>query len=993
MNKIIKKTYWAAFILSIVITLAFSKAVFVQTETAYPNLEEGTYIPGHTISTWPSWLLLGKSLGDVLPTDPVNKLGNAGTCETNRNILCLSDSQCGDGKCIFHDPLTGWSDADLSFACSPASYAYRYYVTKEGYSIRVRFEDPGVNIQNLTAFINSFQFFDPSRIFGLTTWKSDTNPYGICEGNEIASLGSGSCGDFIKNIADGEECDPPGFKLVDKSQCTATGGTAIQKVCGTDCRWENPTSVTCASLSVCGNSKVETGEACDDGKKNGTYDKCNTSCTGKVSPFSVNPPGFCGDNYVNETYELCDTTEGLTEPGAMYDSALKLKYATARTDSCSSGCQSYGPYCGDNSVQSQYGEECEIDQTCTFNGRPGVKKCKGCKLGACEELNPIDPAKCGNNLPDPNEACDRGANNGMQCVPSYGQSCSYCSSDCANLIVVPPQQYCGNTTVEAAETCDNGLNNGVPCLAPYDGSCTFCSTDNCQDVILKGPYCGDGQKTSPQEACDKAVDPTDCNAVYGFTCTYCKADCTQGTKNGGSCGDGTKQAPNEDCDKATDPSDCTPAYNSTCNYCKSDCKSGTKVGPKCMDGIIQNPPETCEPNVNLSGSCTAGYNEYCNYCSTGCAVQTKQGPHCGDSVTSTPNGEQCDFGTNNGSGCTANYGSSCSYCTATCQLGTTQGPKCGDGQWQNPPEVCEPGTNLPTSCSAVYGNQCNYCKSDCSVGTTSGGFCGDGVRQTANEVCEPGTNLPVSCTPAYGGQCNYCTVTCSVGTTQGGSCGDGAWQQANEACEPGVNLPAGSCSSTYGQTCNYCSPSCTIATQPMTTYCGDGTIQMAYEVCDGDQACDNNGQYGVKKCSSSCGWSNAGSCEVPVNKGTFTSQIKDVGQTANFVKITWSPTTTPAGTSITMRVRASNSPTMTGAAWIAVNNGGSLSILSGNRYIQYEATLSSNNVNVAPTLNDVTITYNFGGAMAQITDRLILAYEFTIKDSKEISMLDLIVND
>ena len=100
----------------------------------------------------------------------------------------------------------------------------------------------------------------------------------------------------------------------------------------------------------------------------------------------------------------------------------------------------------------------------------------------------------------------------------------------------------------------------------------------------------------------------------------------------------------------------------------------------------------------------------------------------------------------------------------------------------------------------------------------------------------------------------------------------------------------------------------------------------------------------------------AGSADAATS-GTFTSQVFIAGSDADFTTITWTDTT-PAGTSITMKIRAGNAviPDGTWTVWTSVAKGGSLNAFDNNSYIQYEATLSSDDGTAIPTLSDVTIS-------------------------------------
>jgi|GEM_PF-6719722 len=72
----------------------------------YPKLSAGTYLPGKSISTWPSWSGEFKTeLGITLPVDPINKLGS----------------------CVGYDSTTCWDEKTKSFAQSGAFLPYDSY--------------------------------------------------------------------------------------------------------------------------------------------------------------------------------------------------------------------------------------------------------------------------------------------------------------------------------------------------------------------------------------------------------------------------------------------------------------------------------------------------------------------------------------------------------------------------------------------------------------------------------------------------------------------------------------------------------------------------------------------------------------------------------------------------------------------------------------------------------------------------------------------------
>jgi streptogramin lyase len=73
-----------------------------------PKLESGSYLPNKSVSTWPSWQeTLGKALGQPLPFDPINRLGNCSNASKTGNqytatagvVWCLNNGATYTGHC------------------------------------------------------------------------------------------------------------------------------------------------------------------------------------------------------------------------------------------------------------------------------------------------------------------------------------------------------------------------------------------------------------------------------------------------------------------------------------------------------------------------------------------------------------------------------------------------------------------------------------------------------------------------------------------------------------------------------------------------------------------------------------------------------------------------------------------------------------------------------------------------------------------------------
>jgi hypothetical protein len=98
--------------------------------------------------------------------------------------------------------------------------------------------------------------------------------------------------------------------------------------------------------------------------------------------------------------------------------------------------------------------------------------------------------------------------------------------------------------------------------------------------------------------------------------------------------------------------------------------------------------------------------------------------------------------------------------------------------------------------------------------------------------------------------------------------------------------------------------------------------------------------------------------------GNLTSSIIDTGQPSNFGTLTYGAVI-PTNTAITVKVRSSNSSGMTGATEFATCNAIATNtdisanncITDGQRYLQYQATLTTTDATASPTLQSVALGY------------------------------------
>jgi hypothetical protein len=97
---------------------------------------------------------------------------------------------------------------------------------------------------------------------------------------------------------------------------------------------------------------------------------------------------------------------------------------------------------------------------------------------------------------------------------------------------------------------------------------------------------------------------------------------------------------------------------------------------------------------------------------------------------------------------------------------------------------------------------------------------------------------------------------------------------------------------------------------------------------------------------------------APPLSGTFTSRILDAGATAAWANGSWTASI-PTGTTVGLAVRTGNTatPDASWTSWVPLSGSGA-TIGGASRYIQYQATLTSNVLGVSPVLQSVSFAYN-----------------------------------
>ncbi|HLC69985.1 MAG TPA: LamG-like jellyroll fold domain-containing protein [Patescibacteria group bacterium] len=700
----------------------------------YPDLKEGTLLSGQSISTWESWSRLGNAFGFAAPTDPINRLGRAGTCSGTASIHCTVDSQCSahGGTCIIHDPLTGWSveGRRFSFSCATSSLAYRYIFSEdEGYDLRAKFEDVGIQnalknwTRNLSRLINEF-VTDGSHVSAL-------DPNGICNGaNEIATQQSGRCGDGMVNYNLNEVCDPPNSTVRDNTPCIASNGSQVggmikDKICNANCSgWTYGVCYNVSAL-LCGNGQIDAGEICDEGKElNGKTGHCATDCKSRNLT--------CGDGILQPSSEFCDWSKDLpdgktgwcsgsskpgqacasssqcneiwfpeTRDGACQQTKYSLVPPTTPSSTCNWDCQAPGPYCGDGIIQAEFGEECEVDASCSIAGQSGKRQCRQCRLAG-----PTDLAWLNMDRKEWMAGSSRqglvnsgGYNVGtISCSNSMGMKCPTPTSDSKfgkgamlfdgvddyfeseaflhganftlNLWVKPMDHSIQGShqvvLLEKGETGSNtsklkkgfrlqftsspqGLSPGIR-VCPTTGNCTEIIYDSDMELLPHNAW--------------SMITLVKTNSGSAVTKLYINGELV-GTGSGALDGGSSKlyigqSQQQENLIEFKGIMDELYYFNRALSddeiesllqnswFCKTDtpiAPGGTgPAGARCGDGDVDIQTEFCDNGPANGVACTPGYGQSCSYCSNDCTrtIDIQPVAYCGNEIIDTNSPEVCE---------------------------------------------------------------------------------------------------------------------------------------------------------------------------------------------------------------------------------------------------------------------------------------------------------------------------------------------------------------
>lgn len=475
------------------------------------TIQSGSYLANNSISVWPSWQqTLGATFGNVLPVDPLNKLG-----------ICVSSS-LDNSK---YNPTTCWDENQKAFSVpQPAmqakfnlpvsSLAYTYTASSSGRSC---------------TFAMNFES-------GLTCNAAG----GLCTAGNLYN------GEALLANAGGST----------DNAANATGSVAIA------CNLRGVSGVNFDGLSGGANTISITAS------EGAVFNDKNKIINNGASPATW---GWSGG-----------------EPALIYQSGLNTRTIKYQIKA--------------GLVPNTYvSNSNNINITATDSrGKTNSKTCAVSLVG-----------QCGNGSLDGGEVCDNGINNKSFCAPLfagkvYGSSsleipfCSYCSNSCLNMTYYGP--YCGDSKMTNGEKCDSGAANGVTCTPTYGNSCTYCASDCSEVKTVKGGICGNGGPLESGEDCDNGINNgTVTGPVYNqiaSSFSYCDSGCKIISGTNRYCGDGSITDA-EQCDTAGNNGiNCAAAYGQVCSYCDSQCKNAVFKGERCGDGIVQSSQgEDCDDGL------------------------------------------------------------------------------------------------------------------------------------------------------------------------------------------------------------------------------------------------------------------------------------------------------------------------------------------------------------------------------------------------------------
>lgn len=651
---------------------------------------------------------------------------------------------------------------------------------------------------------------------------------GVCEaagacGNSVLETGEG-CDDG--GVVAGDGCDA-GCRIESGLPCNATPpGLSGDGSCGSGiCDASSGAPGTCEEPNVCGNGRVEGGEACDDGNAS-AGDGCSATCLVENGSPCTGGDASCESN-------VCDLSGGA--PGIC-----------EAANACGNGRLDAGEGCDDGALASGDGCDalCRIENGGACNAAaPGATGAASCASAVCDVSGGAPgtceaAGACGNGVVDAGEGCDDGDTSSgdgcsANCLVEDGEACGTSaggvtgSASCASGIcdtseaapgLCEPAQFCGNGVLESGEGCDDGgTSAGDGCSA----TCRIESGNACNDVT---------PALVASDSCQSGI----CDVSGGAPGTCEDAD---------ACGNGVLEA-GEGCDDGSNvagdgcSASCLIESGNTC----SSFASGATGDDGCASGI-------CDESEPAPGLCEAANS-------------------CGNGVLEA--GEGCDDGgVLSGDGCSATCSLEVGQSCNTSAPGDVGNASCESG-------ICDASEGAGGVCEAANacGNGTLEAGEGCDDGNTVGGdACDASCRLEDGESCNavaPGTTGAASC------QSGVCDVS------EGGdgvcepadACGNGVLE-SGEGCDDGNTAGGDACDATCriesGSPCNAAAPGLMSSLSCQSGVCdasegGDGICEDA-DICgngalEDGEGCDDGNATSGDGCDASCLVEDGGGCNT-----------------------------------------------------------------------------------------------------------------------------------